>query len=326
MNRHRRDMNFKVIDRRSLDLSSWEGLTRNGSLFHTHHWADICVEGLAPHVEAVFLCGLENGSLIAGMPAIITKRFGMKSFYSMPYGTYGEAVFAEGTSDDQKREFYNHFAEYIKRNKYSRVAVADFGRNLSLLREPILHHTGTFTHIIDLNGNEEHNPPDKKINGHIRAGQRAGTEIVQVRTNEQLDSFFSLYEITEHRHGRRRPLYSKQFFTSILNHLGDSNILYWNALMADGVMIGSCINFIYGSELFNWQTVSDYESRHLKPNHVLLADAIRRGENAGVNKVNLGASPPDAVGLIDYKERWGGVRIDYDLYSSESWLRRFLRR
>ncbi len=319
-------MNCTVFDYQSLDRPAWEKLSRYGSFFHTHRWMRICIDGLTPHVDGIFICGFENGALVAGMPAIVTKHFGLSSFYAMPYGTYGETVFDPSLEADRRAEFYRFLIDYLKTQRFSRVAITDFDGTLHGITTNQLKCERCFTHIISLNGNEEHNPPDKKVNGHIRAGQRAETNITRLTSQEQLEEFYSLYELTERRHGRRRPLYRKEFFASILRHIGDSETLYWNCLISEGAMIGSCINFIFNGSLFNWQTVSDYESRRLKPNHVLLADAIRRGVEAGVKQVNLGASPHDAQGLIDYKERWGGIRVDYDCYCYNSWIRRLLKR
>ncbi len=317
-------MEFHILTRKQLDVGAWERLTAGSSFFHTHQWVDTCVDGLSPGARAVFLCGYKDGRLVAGMPAVIKKKLWMKSFYSMPYGTYGEVVMAEDAGDDSRDEFYVHLLTYLKRGRFSRIAITDFDRNFSRLSEPFLTHTETFTHTISLNGNKVHIPPDKKINGHIRAGQRANSEIVTITDSRQLADFYNLYEITEKRHGSIRPLYSKNFFSSILKHLGGSDMLYWNGLISEGQMVGSCINFIYNGTLFNWQTVSNYEFRHLKPNHVLLSEAIRVGIEAGIKNINLGASPPYAHSLIDYKERWGGVRVDYDTYISDSWFRKLV--
>jgi lipid II:glycine glycyltransferase (peptidoglycan interpeptide bridge formation enzyme) len=103
-------------------------------------------------------------------------------------------------------------------------------------------------------------------------------------------------------------------------------MLYWNSLLEDSRMVGSCINFIHGDTLFNWQNVSDYSKRYLRPNHVLIADAIEYAIERGIKKINLGASPPYAHSLIDFKKRWGGERVNYDSYFSSSWLLRLLRR
>jgi hypothetical protein len=263
---------------------------------------------------------------VAGMPAVVMRRFLLRSFYSTPYGTYGEVVLADGINGTLRDEFYVHLLLYLKNGRFSRISITDFDRNIARMIEPFLSHTGTFTHIIRLNGNGAHLPPDRKINGHIRAGQRGDSSIELVDSREQLNEFYRLYQMTEKRHGSIKPIYSKHFFASVLKHLGGTPLLYWNCLLSGERMIGSCINFIYNGSMFNWQTVSNYEFRHLKPNHLLLAESIRHGIERGVTEINLGASPPYAHSLIDYKERWGGVKVEYDSYFSDSWFRRFFGR
>ncbi len=319
-------MDFRVLDRRSVDRKQWEQLAERGSFFHTVTWADICVDGLAPHAEAVFLCGFENGRMAAGMPAIITRHIGLGSFYSMPYGTYGEAIFAEGVPGNTREEFSKRVKEYLIENNFSRIAITDSRSNFIGLNGSTLHRKKLFTHIISLNGSGNYQPPDKKIAGHLRTGKRADTDIMHIRKPGQLDEFYELYRLTERRHGKHRPLYGRKFFESILSNMNGSKDLVWSGLMADGEMVGSSINFIHHKTLFNWQTVSDYDKRKFKPNHILLYEAIHEGIEQGVERVNLGASPYYSKGLIDYKERWGGVRFDYDFYFADSWIRRIIRR
>lgn len=258
------------------------------------------------------------------MPAVITKKFGMRSFYSMPYGTYGEVVMAEGTDDTQRDEFYVHLVIYLKKGRFSRIAITDFNRNFSRLSEPFLSHTESFTHIIKLNGNGPHFPSRKSVGRHIRSGLKADTSLVEISTKEHVKEFYKIYEMTEKRHGSIRPLYSRHFFNSILKHLGGTDILYWKSLVYKDRMIGSSIKFIYHDTLFSWQVVSDYEYRHLKPNHVLMFDGIQMGNKAGIKKINLGSSPRYAQSLIDYKESWGGEKVEYDTYISDSWFRKIL--
>ncbi|HSG27089.1 MAG TPA: GNAT family N-acetyltransferase [Candidatus Krumholzibacterium sp.] len=317
-------MEFRIIDRKDLDLRAWEELTATSSFFHSHQWVDTCVDGLSPGAHGVFLCGFEDGRLIAGMPAVITKKFGFKSFYSMPYGTYGEVVMASGTRESQRDQFYVHLVKYLRKGRFSRIAITDFDRNFSRLSEPFLSHTESFTHIITVNGDGSEFPPNKTIERHIRSGLKADTNIVEITTREDVKEFYKIYQMTEKRHGSIRPLYSRHFFNSILKHLGGTDILYWKSLVYEGRMVGSSIKFIFHDTLFSWQLVSDYEFRHLKPSHVLMFDGMKVGHKAGIKKINLGSSPVYAHSLIDYKERWGGVRVDYDTYISDSWLRKLL--
>ncbi len=92
------------------------------------------------------------------------------------------------------------------------------------------------------------------------------------------------------------------------------------AIEIDGAMAASQINLIWGDTLFNWQVVSDLGFRQVKPTYLLHDAMIAYAQNQKLRKINLGASPPEAEGLIEYKERWGGTEIGYDIMTSSSWL------
>ena len=81
--------------------------------------------------------------------------------------------------------------------------------------------------------------------------------------------------------------------------------------MTDGAAAASHINLIEGDMLVNWQVYYDKQFSSAKPNQYLLIDAIRRGYNAGVRRVNFGATPDDAEGVRNYKEKWGGTPYSY---------------
>jgi len=319
-------MDFRILGRKDLDRENWKEMARSGTFFQTLEWADICSGGLGFRAEGVFLTGYADGEMISGMPAIITRKFGFRSFYSMPYGTYGEMI-TKGAMDEEQRDIFNaNLIKFLKRGRFSRISITDFEGRLSEVGEPFLTWSPSFTHIIKLDSLSDYIPPDERILEQVRNGLKSGTTRIAIRTDDDLNSFYDLYLMTEKRHGQRTPLYSKRFFRAILDTLCNSNMLYWNALLEDSRMVGSCINFIHGDTLFNWQNVSDYSKRYLRPNHVLIADAIEYAINRGIKKINLGASPPYAHSLIDFKRRWGGVRVNYDSYFSSSWMLRLLRR
>ncbi len=55
-------------------------------------------------------------------------------------------------------------------------------------------------------------------------------------------------------------------------------------------------------------------------------DAIRKAKLSGAGRVNLGASPPHATGLIEYKESWGARKIEYDILSCRSGVGKLMGR
>jgi CelD/BcsL family acetyltransferase involved in cellulose biosynthesis len=323
-------MDFRVIDRRSLDAAEWTRFCRGGSFFQTVTWADVCARGLPADragvgAEALFLCGNADGRLVAGMPAIITKRYGVTSFDSMPNHTYGSVIFADDLSAEAKAGFVDHVTAYLNEHRFSRITITDFAGQLTSGERLKLDCGRSFTHMIRIDSIHDLEP-HQRIKRDLRIGSKADTEIVRIRDREDIDDFYRLYDLTESRHGRRRPLYRRGFFHALADVMGESDMLYWPGLMVEGRMIASQINFIYGDTMINWRVVSDYDWRRYKPNQVLLYDAIEKASAKGVTQINLGASPPEAEGLIAYKERWGGAKTEFDIYSYRSRMRRWMGR
>ncbi len=318
-------MDVRIIERPAVGLPAWEALVGQRSFFQTVAWADVCAVGMGPQARAVFLCAFEDGVYRAGLPAIITRRFGLKSFFSMPYGTYGGAVYSPGVDDEFRRRFCDCLATTLEAGGFWYIDIADYFDSLQLWPDCPLIRTRCETHIIELQNGVEFMPSDKGTAGDIRAGEKRGGRIVTIDSS-RLDDFFRLYRLTEQRHGRTRLRYSREFFGAILDHLAGTDRMYWTGFEAEGTLIGSQINFIHGDTLFYWQAVSDYDKRWYKPNQALLYDAILHAGRRGLRQVNLGGSPEDAAGLRKFKEQWGGRPVTYDVYSYRSRLHKLVRR
>jgi hypothetical protein len=318
-------MKFRVLDRDELDIPAWDDLAGGGSFFHTTSWADICVDGIGNRARSIFLILYDDDRLIAGMPAVITRRFGMSTLSSMPFGTYGAPIFAPGAAKDNHRQFMIYLDRFMQTEKFSGVTIADFEGSLSEWDGSGIRRGHCLTHVISLDDTDEYRP-HKKIEYDIRAGQKVESKIIRIDSPSRVAEFYRLYRMTEKRHGTRGPRRGLSFFEAVYNHLAGSGKLYWTGLTVEGSLVGSQIHFIHGETLFNWQTVSDYEMRRYKPSQLLMDDAIRYAAEQGLTKVNLGASPPEAAGLIRYKERWQGEKIEYDLLTVRSWYRRLLGR
>ncbi len=323
-------MKLRVVDRQALDEAGWNRLARAGSFFHTTTWTDVCTEGLAAarpgtSAEAVFLCGYENDYLVAGMPGIVTGRFGFKAFDSMPSATYGGMLLGEGLTEPAKREFLEEVAAYFRRRRYSRITITDFNGALSGWEGLKTQRIPCFTHIIALDSLNDFDP-HRRVQRDLRAGQKLESSVERIESAQEIDAFYRLYHLTERRHGRKRPQFRRGFFHALFRIMAGSQQLYWVGLMAGGEMIASQLNFIHHDMLINWRVVSDYEKRRYRPNQLLLYDAVKQAAASGVTRINLGASPADAHGLIEYKERWGGDRVEYDILVYRSWFRKLVGR
>lgn len=319
-------MDFQIIDRHSLDEESWKNLARHGSFFQTIGWVDVCVTGLGSAAEALFFCAYDNDRLVAGMPAVVNKMYGLKTIDSMPNGTYGGPLFSYELDNAGRMEFNSFLDQYFDGKNFSRVAVIDFADSLSEWKAAGFDRNTHFTHIVELDSDGAYKPPGKKTTAEIRAGEKLGGVIGRINDRGDVARFYDIYLATVKRHGIKKPLYDLKFFEAILNIPGRTDTLYWTALTVDGEMIGSQINFLYGDTLFYWQAVSLYEKRIFRPNYRLLFDAFSRAVERGLKRVNLGASPPDAEGLIFFKERWGARQVEYQSITYRSTLRKIIGR
>jgi len=288
-----------VIDSQSLNHAEWGKLVQAGSIFQTRLWTEISATALGLNAKPVFLCGYEQDRLVAGLPAIINRRYGLSSFFSMAYGCYGSAIFEENVEDRYRGDFFTLLDGFFLEHNFSRIIIVDFFGSMHDWINPRFVRSDSFTHIIDLEKIEECQPDDK-TERHLRAARKKDIEIIHVRSKVQVEQFYHLYRLTEKRHGRSRPMYGRCFFDTLVEKMGNDKSLYWTAAMAEGKMVASQMNFVYGDCLTFWMGASDYEMRHYKAGYILMDDAIQKAKDVGVKKVNLGASPPKAEGLIAY--------------------------
>jgi len=264
--------------------------------------------------------------LVAGLPAVITSQSGIKSFLSLPYGAYGSALFKSNIDEKSKKELWDYFTNYLNDNSFSFIELVDYDGLLANIDLPRFEKVNCFTHIIELGNAESYKPARDRVERHIRSGLKKQVDINQIDDVGLIEKFYNLYEQTEKRHGRSKPMYGKKFFQVLFDRLSISTALYWLAAYHEGQMIGSQINFIHGDALYYWQGVMDFEKREMKQAYLLMHNSINHAIGLDLRWVNLGASPPDAEGLIDYKESWGAVRRDYSIYRRKSFLHRVLGR
>jgi lipid II:glycine glycyltransferase (peptidoglycan interpeptide bridge formation enzyme) len=72
---------------------------------------------------------------------------------------------------------------------------------------------------------------------------------------------------------------------------------------------------VKGGHVFNWLTVSKAEFLDHRPVELIDASVIEWAVKNGNSVYNFGASPPDAVGLIKFKEKWGAKKHSYKTYT-----------
>jgi lipid II:glycine glycyltransferase (peptidoglycan interpeptide bridge formation enzyme) len=107
------------------------------------------------------------------------------------------------------------------------------------------------------------------------------------------------------RGGLPKPL---SLYQRIHRNLGPLGLARYDLVEQHGIAIGGSLHFTYRGSAINWLTVSDERKWDLRPNHLIIARVMRDLCAAEFHEYNLGGSPPDAEGLIKFKEAWGATR------------------
>ncbi len=257
----------------------------------------------------------DGGSPVMALTSVEFGHRPMKRLQCMPDGLYTGFVPLSNLGDSEA-ECYRSVAQAMAGAGYARCVVADFYRRLEM--PPEWEEIECQTTMVDISGNDWQ-PPDKKIRSEIRKAEREGIIVEAFDPDKHFESFVTLMESTEKRHGRK-PKYSADFFLELAHLAQVDNRVQWMHVEVQGRAAASHINFVENDMIVNWQIYFDKEFSWLKPNQYLLFETCRRMAGRGVRWLNLGASPPDAESLSAQKNKWGGEQYAYKCYTLKTGL------
>lgn len=266
----------------------------------------------------VWWIATQENEVIGGLPGVEFGRGVLKRFQAMPDGCYSRLCI-DARAGGNRNAICREIVKGIIGNRYAKVFIYDFFDSISVTDElPIFNLETT---LVDIS--QEWEPPDKKIRSEIRKAEREGIEIQAFDRARQMESFLSLMEECERRHGRK-PKYPRQFFERLAELAEQDDRVIWKWCEHEGKPAASHILLVEGDMALHWQVYFDKSFSFLKPNQVILQRAARELAAVGVRTINLGASPPDAEGLQTYKGKWGGRSHAYRCYQLKSGIGKLL--
>ncbi len=251
-----------------------------------------------------------DGALAAVLPGVERGAGPLARFASMPDGCYG-GVLVDPARGAEARRFAAALVERLARRRYVRATVFDFHRRLDAIpgfrRE---EHETTLIDITDPNWE----PPDAKLRSQARKAEREGIVVESFDWDRHHEAFLALAEGTARRH-HAAPRYGRAFYAALAALARRDRRVVWRWCALDGRGACAHIYFVERGMLQAWQTYFDPAFSWLKPNPYIRVDTCRAQARLGVTHLNLGATPPYAVGLAYYKRRWGGVAVRYPVHS-----------
>jgi CelD/BcsL family acetyltransferase involved in cellulose biosynthesis len=290
------------------DTAAWDELVSacpEATIFHTSAWARLWTdEWKDARWETIVLP--DSSGYAGGIGAIVRRRGIFHTVDSMPFSTYGGPIVREGHPDPAgvRRQLLASFAARASRRLVARARITwyqgirdDFPEQLS--------PEETTTHVLPLSADYERvakgfSPATRRL---VRQADESELSVRAAETPEDLRLFYAMAVETVRRRGGIPKPYSlyERIFTSLV----PAGLARYHLVFHEGAAVAGSLHLFHQGAAMSWLPVSRESSWHLRPNNYLIASLLETLCGAGYLEYNFGASPPDAAGLVRFKEGWG---------------------
>ena len=310
------------------DPAKWDALVAasdGASIFHTSAWARLWTdEWRGARWEAIVVEG-PNG-YEAGLAAVVRTRGPLRSIDAMPFATYGGPLVRRDHPDTSglQAALLEGFAVWSSGPFVLRASLAWLDGDAGAFPDRLVPEE-SFTHVVPLSADYEDvasrfSPSTRRL---VRQADEAGLTIEAADSLEGVAAFYDLAVETVRRRGgtpKPRSLYERIYGDLVKRGLGR-----YHLVRANGEVVAGSLHFFHEGVATNWLPVSRESAWPLRPNNFLLAGLFETLCASGYHEYNFGASPPDAAGLIRFKEGWGARRRPVLIAGRRSRLHRGLR-
>jgi hypothetical protein len=162
-----------------------------------------------------------------------------------------------------------------------------------------------YGHVIDLDREQRtiFNGLHGATRRNLRTAEAAGLQITFGNSLESMRTFYSLHNLTRRRHGL--PPQGIRFFENIVRHvLGPGHGFIVTALVRN-LPVAAAVFFHQGRQAIFKFGASDYAFQHLRPNNLVMWEAIKRYAADGFTSLHLGRTSLANQGLRRYKLGFG---------------------
>ena len=305
--------NIEIIN--PIDYPGWDDLilsTQDYSFFHSSSWARVLSEsyGYKPIYFTIFdetrLLGLIP---IMEIKSILTGRRGV----SLPFSDYCEPIISV---DSHFKIVLRHIIRYGKRSGWKYFELRGGKRFFQAISASSYY---CYSHTLELKQNEE------KVFSCFRDSTRrnikkAAKQGVGVNISNSLHSvkeFSRLNSITRKRHGLPpQPFY---FFKNLYDHVISKNKGIVVLASYNNRIIAAAIYFHLGERVIYKYGASDRAYQHLRPNNLVMWEAIKCHAQKGYKHFSFGRTDPENRGLLQFKDGWGTEKkiVNYYTYDLE---------
>ena len=292
-------------------------LASGGSFFHTSFWARVLHDSYG--YRPCYPTRVHNGAFTALLPLMEVRSFltGRRGV-SLPFTDYCDPIISD---QDTVQDMLGFLKAYGGREKWKYWEL----RGGELLRDQAPFSSFYYRHVLKLSPDVDalYSQLKSSTKRNIKKASREGVSVFQNNSLEGIKMFYRMHCLTRKKNGvPPQPFY---FFERIYDHIISRD--HGQVLLAahQGKTIAGAIFLHFGNEAIYKFGASDRSYLHLRPNDLVMWEAIQWYCRSGRTRFCFGRTDADDEGLRQFKSGWGAEEqtikyIKYDL-KNKTYLR-----
>ncbi len=279
------------------------------TIFHTSNWAKVLKETYS--YKPAFFTIFDNGKISSMIPLMnIRSRLTGNRGVALPFSDFCPPI---SGSPEALRKLIEFIRKYGRMKKWKYLEFRNAINCTGFSPDGLLSY---YLHNLDIRIDEDEifKSFSNTNRRNIRKSETEGVEVEISGEKEAVREYYRLHGLTRKIHGMPPQPFS--FFKNI-HELIISDGLGFVCLGSYKKRIISGVLFMHfrDNALYKFGA-SDRKYQYLRPNNLIMWEAIKYCRRNGVKYVNFGRTDRDQKGLIRYKDSWGAKRslIQYERY------------
>lgn len=295
-----------------LQEPDWDSLLdthAESCFFHTSAWARVLHEtyGHTP----VYFCDIRNKELRGLLPVMEVRTPWLgRCGVSLPFTDLCPPLFGSGEPGWNP---YDLAVQHGHARRWRWLECRGGERRWAGAVPSVVFHA----HSISLKESPE--KLSRNFRGTVRTALKkakaAGLRVGFEQTAQAVETFYRLHTLTRHRHGV--PPQPRRFFDSIGRHVLETGHGVVAFAFLGEKPVAAAMFFYRGKQAFLKFAASDYNFQQMRPNNLLLWEAMKWLQERGVGSLHLGRTSMAQSGLRRFKLGFGAEeqRLEYFKYA-----------
>ena len=290
-------MNLQIIN--PLQIPNWDDLvlaTGKASLFHSSAWARVLRESYG--YKPLYFISFEDGRLSLLIPFMeISTWITGKRAVSLPFTDFCDSI-----APDTKcfQDAVEQIKEYGRKKNWKTV---EWRGNRRYFTEEA-PSSSSYSHTLQLSGPEDQIFSRFKSNTrrNINKAVKEGVRVEIGDTLGSVKSYYRLHCITRRDHGL--PPQPFAFFKKIHENVIAAGNGFNVLAFLKNLCVAGAVYLDFGKTAIYKFGASNKKYQHLRPNNLVMWEAIRECVKRGFRTLSFGRTETDNEGLLQFKRGW----------------------